>query len=79
MMAFASLGSYNKKFMATQRRQAVRLTGILGIVVIGMVCLSGKHCIYCVITLAVQVPFLDQLFTLGRSSGRWVAQTPPGS
>jgi nucleobase:cation symporter-1, NCS1 family len=32
-----------------------------------------------VITLAVQVPFLDQLFTSGRSSSRWAARTSPGS
>ena len=107
--------------MAAQRRQAVRLAGILGIFVIGTIlaCLSGKHfyssfenftggrlfffvpwsavnlvdnylvkrgrhdvqsfftpdgiygkiqwwaCICYVITLAVQVPFLDQLFYVG--------------
>jgi NCS1 family nucleobase:cation symporter-1 len=121
MTAFASLGSNSKKFMAAQRRQAVRLTGILGVFVIGTIlaCLSGKHfyssfenfigvllfffvpwsainlvdyylvkrgrydvasfftpngiygrfqwwaCICYVITLAVQVPFLDQTFYKG--------------
>jgi NCS1 family nucleobase:cation symporter-1 len=111
----------SKKFMTSQRRHAVRLTGILGIFVIGTVlaCLSGKHLyssfenfigvllffsvpwsainlvdyylvkrgrydvasyltpdgiygkiqwwarICYVITLAVQVPFLDQLFYVG--------------
>jgi len=121
MLAFASLGSNSKQFMAAQRRQAVRLTGILLIFVIGTVlaCLNSKHffssfenfigvllfffvpwsainlvdyylvkrgrydvasfftpngiygqfqwwaCLCYVITLAVQVPFLDQTFYQG--------------
>ena len=116
-----SLGSNSKQFMAAQRRQAVRLTGILLIFVIGTVlaCLNSKHffssfenfigvllfffvpwsainlvdyylvkrgrydvpsfftpngiygkfqwwaCLCYVITLAVQVPFLDQTFYQG--------------
>ena len=121
MMAFASLGTNSKKFMAAQRRQAVRLTGIMIIFVTGTIlaCLGYKSfltsfenfigvllfffvpwsainlvdyylvkrgrydvasfftpngiygkiqwwaCICYVITLAVQVPFLDQLFYVG--------------
>jgi NCS1 family nucleobase:cation symporter-1 len=121
MMAFASLGSNSKSFMSAQRRQAVRLTGILLIFVIGTIlaCLSSNHfyssfenftgvllfffvpwsainlvdyylvkrgrydvasfftpsgiygkfqwwaCLCYVITLAVQVPFLDQTFYQG--------------
>src|SRR5208337_641312 len=37
MLAFASLGSFSKKFMAAQARQAVRLTGILIIFVTGTI------------------------------------------
>ena len=121
MLAFASLGSNNKSFMAAQRRQRVRIAGILLIFVIGTVlaCLNSKHffssfenfigvllfffvpwsainlvdyylvkrgnydvasfftpngiygriqwwaCLCYVITLAVQVPFLDQTFYVG--------------
>jgi purine-cytosine permease-like protein len=121
MLAFASLGTNNPKLMAAQNRQAVRLTGIIAIFVIGTVlaCLSSNRfyssfenfigvllfffvpwsainlvdyylvrrgrydvasfftpdgvygriqwwaCICYVITLAVQVPFLDQLFYVG--------------
>jgi len=121
MMAFASLGTNSKKFMAAQDRQAVRLIGIGIIFVIGTIlaCLGYKSfltsfenfigvllfffvpwsainlvdyylvkrgrydvqsfftpdgvygriqwwaCICYVITLAVQVPFLDQLFYVG--------------
>jgi nucleobase:cation symporter-1, NCS1 family len=121
MLAFASLGTNSKKFMAAQNRQTVRLTGILIIFVIGTIlaCLSSNHfyssfenfigvllfffvpwsainlvdyylvkrgrydvasfftpdgvygrvqwwaCACYVITLAVQVPFLDQLFYVG--------------
>jgi nucleobase:cation symporter-1, NCS1 family len=121
MLAFASLGSNSKKFMAAQRRQLVRLTGILLIFVVGtlLACLNSKHffssfenfigvllfffvpwsainlvdyylvkrgrydvasfytpngvygkfqwwaCLCYVITLAVQVPFLDQTFYVG--------------
>jgi len=121
MMAFASLGSNNRSFMSAQRRQAVRITGILLIFVVGTViaCLSSAHfyssfenfigvllfffvpwsainlvdyyivkrgrydvasfftpkgiyggfqwwaCLCYVITLAVQVPFLDQTFYQG--------------
>jgi NCS1 family nucleobase:cation symporter-1 len=121
MLAFASLGTNNKKLMAAQNRQAVRLTGIVAIFVIGTIlaCLSSNHfyssfenfigvllfffvpwsainlvdyylvrrgrydvasfftpdgiyggfqwwaCLCYVITLAVQVPFLDQLFFVG--------------
>ena len=121
MLAFASLGTNSKKFMAAQNRQAVRLVGIGIIFVIGTViaCLSSAHfystfenfigvllfffvpwsainlvdyylvrrgkydvpsfftpngaygqfqwwaCLCYVITLAVQVPFLDQLFYVG--------------
>ncbi len=121
MLAFASLGTNSKKFMSAQNRQAVRLTGIVAIFVIGTViaCLASKHfyssfenfigvllfffvpwsainlvdyylvrrgkydvqsfftpdgvygrfqwwaCLCYVITLAVQVPFLDQTFYVG--------------
>jgi nucleobase:cation symporter-1, NCS1 family len=121
MLAFVSLGSNSKAFMSAQRRQAVRITGILLIFVIGTIlaCLSSNHfyssfenfigvllfffvpwsainlvdyylvkrgrydvasfftpdgiygrfqwwaCICYVITLAVQVPFLDQTFYQG--------------
>ena len=121
MLAFASLGTNSKKFMAAQNRQTVRLTGIGIIFVIGTIlaCLSSAHfyssfenfigvllfffvpwsainlvdyylvkrgrydvasfftpegvyggfqwwaCMCYVITLAVQVPFLDQLFYVG--------------
>jgi len=121
MLAFASLGTNSKKFMAAQNRQTVRITGILIIFVIGTIlaCLSSNHfyssfenfigvllfffvpwsainlvdyylvkrgrydvasfftpdgvyggfqwwaCLCYVITLAVQVPFLDQLFYVG--------------
>ena len=121
MLAFASLGTNNSKLMAAQNRQAVRLTGIIAIFVIGTIlaCLSSNHfyssfenfigvllfffvpwsainlvdyylvkrgrydvasfftpdgiygrvqwwaCLCYVITLAVQVPFLDQLFFVG--------------
>jgi NCS1 family nucleobase:cation symporter-1 len=121
MLAFVSLGSNNKRFMAAQNRQTVRIIGILLIFVIGTVlaCLSSNHfyssfenfigvllfffvpwsainlvdyylvrrgrydvasfftpngiygrfqwwaCICYVITLAVQVPFLDQTFYQG--------------
>jgi NCS1 family nucleobase:cation symporter-1 len=121
MLAFASLGTNNSKLMAAQNRQAVRLTGIVVIFVIGTIlaCLSSNHfyssfenfigvllfffvpwsainlvdyylvrrgrydvasfftpdgiyggfqwwaCLCYVITLAVQVPFLDQLFFVG--------------
>ena len=37
MLAFASLGSFNKKFMAAPSRLAVRLTGILLIFVTGTI------------------------------------------
>jgi len=121
MLAFVSLGSNNKSFMAAQRRQAVRITGIMFIFVIGTIlaCLSSNHffssfenfigvllfffvpwsainlvdyylvkrgnydvrsfftpdgvygrfqwwaCLCYVITLGVQVPFLDQTFYVG--------------
>jgi nucleobase:cation symporter-1, NCS1 family len=121
MMALASLGSNSKRLMAAQRRQAVRLTGIIFIFVVGttLACLGYKSfltsfenfidvllfffvpwsainlvdyylvkkgrydvrsfftpdgaygriqwwaCICYVITLAVQVPFLDQTFYVG--------------
>lgn len=121
MLAFASLGTHSKSFMSAQRRQAVRLTGIGLIFVVGTVlaCLSSAHfyssfenfigvllfffvpwsainlvdyylvrrgrydvssfftpdgvygrfqwwaCLCYVITLAVQVPFLDQVFYTG--------------
>ena len=121
MLAFASLGSFSKKFMAAQARQAVRLTGILIIFVTGTILAvlgyksfltsfenfigvllfffvpwsainlvdyylvkRGRYdvasfftpngiygrfqwwaCLCYVITLAVQVPFLDQTFYTG--------------
>jgi NCS1 family nucleobase:cation symporter-1 len=121
MMAFASLGSNSKKFMAAQARQAVRITGILIIFLAGTILAMlgyksflqsfenfigvllfffvpwsainlvdyylvkrGRYdvasfftpngtygriqwwaCICYVITLAVQVPFLDQTFYKG--------------
>ena len=121
MLAFASLGSFSKKFMAASSRLAVRLTGILLIFVAGTILAvlgyktflqsfenfigvllfffvpwsainlvdyylvkRGRYdvqsfftpdgvyggfqwwaCICYVITLAVQVPFLDQLFYVG--------------
>src|SRR5580693_3623265 len=121
MLAFASLGSFSKKFMAASSRLAVRLTGILLIFVTGTILAvlgyktfltsfenfigvllfffvpwsainlvdyyvvkRGRYdvpsfftpngiyggiqwwaCICYVITLAVQVPFLDQTFYVG--------------
>jgi nucleobase:cation symporter-1, NCS1 family len=121
MLAFASLGSFSKKFMAAPSRLAVRLTGILLIFVTGTILAvlgyktflqsfenfigvllfffvpwsainlvdyyvvkRGRYdvasfftpngiygriqwwaCICYVITLAVQVPFLDQTFFVG--------------
>jgi nucleobase:cation symporter-1, NCS1 family len=84
MMAFASLGSNSKKFMAAQSRQAVRLTGILINLVDYYLVKRGRYdvasfftpngtygriqwwaCLCYVITLAVQVPFLDQTFYVG--------------
>ncbi len=121
MLAFASLGSFSKKFMAAQSRQAVRVTGILIIFLAGTILAvlgyksfltsfenfigvllfffvpwsainlvdyylvkRGRYdvasfftpngiygriqwwaCLCYVITLAVQVPFLDQTFYTG--------------